>query len=47
MIGAPRQLLVTPEIKKAIIGQERSIRLLLITVFARGHALLEGDVGVG
>lgn len=35
------------EIKKAIIGQDRSIRLLLITVFARGHALLEGDVGVG
>ena len=35
------------EINKAVIGQERAIRLLLITVFARGHALLEGDVGVG
>ncbi len=35
------------EIKKAIIGQDHSIRLLLIAIFARGHALLEGDVGVG
>lgn len=35
------------EIRKAVIGQERAIRLLLISVFARGHALLEGDVGVG
>lgn len=35
------------EIEKAVIGQNRAIRLLLITVFARGHALLEGDVGVG
>jgi MoxR-like ATPase len=38
---------VEAEIKKAIIGQDRAIRLLLIAVFARGHALLEGDVGVG
>jgi MoxR-like ATPase len=35
------------EINKAVIGQERAIRLLAIAVFARGHALLEGDVGVG
>ena len=35
------------EIKKAIVGQDRAIRLLVISVFARGHALLEGDVGVG
>jgi len=35
------------EIKKAIIGQDKAIRLLVIAVFARGHALLEGDVGVG
>lgn len=35
------------EIKKAIIGQDRAIRLLVVAVFARGHALLEGDVGVG
>lgn len=35
------------EVKRAIIGQDRSVRLLLIALFARGHALLEGDVGVG
>jgi MoxR-like ATPase len=35
------------EIAKAVIGQKRAIRLLTIAVFARGHVLLEGDVGVG
>jgi MoxR-like ATPase len=35
------------EIAKAIIGQDRVIRLLTVAVFARGHVLLEGDVGVG
>jgi len=35
------------EIKRAIIGQDEAIRLLAIAVFARGHILLEGDVGVG
>jgi MoxR-like ATPase len=31
----------------AVIGQSRAIRLLTIAVLARGHVLLEGDVGVG
>lgn len=31
----------------ALIGQSQAIRLLTIALFARGHALLEGDVGVG
>jgi MoxR-like ATPase len=31
----------------AIIGQARVIKLITISVFARGHVLLEGDVGVG
>jgi MoxR-like ATPase len=35
------------EIAKAVIGQERVIRLLTTALFARGHVLLEGDVGVG
>jgi MoxR-like ATPase len=35
------------EIKKAIIGLDHPVRLLIISVFARGHSLLEGDVGVG
>jgi MoxR-like ATPase len=35
------------EIAKAVIGQTRAIRLVLISIFARGHVLIEGDVGVG
>ncbi|MGF3026274.1 AAA family ATPase [Methylobacterium aquaticum] len=35
------------EIAKAVIGQDRAIRLVTIAIFARGHVLLEGDVGVG
>lgn len=35
------------EVKKVMIGQDRAIRLLNIAVFARGHVMLEGDVGVG
>ncbi|WP_393988542.1 AAA family ATPase [Xanthobacter sediminis] len=35
------------EVGKVVLGQERVIRLLAIAVFARGHVLLEGDVGVG
>ncbi|KMO43191.1 ATPase AAA [Methylobacterium tarhaniae] len=35
------------EIAKAVIGQDRVIRLVTIAIFARGHVLLEGDVGVG
>jgi len=42
-----RALEFEQEIKKAVIGQDHPIRLLVIAVFARGHALLEGDVGVG
>lgn len=34
-------------IKGVIIGQERPIRLITIALFARGHVLLEGGVGVG
>jgi MoxR-like ATPase len=35
------------EIAKAVVGQSRAIRLITIAIFARGHVLLEGDVGVG
>ncbi|WOJ91350.1 MoxR family ATPase [Methylocapsa polymorpha] len=35
------------EIARVVIGQQRVIRLLTIAIFARGHVLLEGDVGVG
>ena len=30
-----------------IVGQPRAVRLVTIAVFARGHVLLAGDVGVG
>jgi MoxR-like ATPase len=42
-----RALELEQAIGQAIIGQERVIRLVTIAVFARGHVLLEGDVGVG
>lgn len=34
-------------VNEAVVGQERIVRLLTIALFARGHVLLEGDVGVG
>ncbi|MCP4764849.1 MAG: MoxR family ATPase [Gammaproteobacteria bacterium] len=34
-------------IGNAVIGQPHLIRLINIALFARGHVLLEGDVGVG
>ncbi len=42
-----RALCLETELDRAVIGQPRLLRLLTIAVFARGHALLEGDVGVG
>lgn len=35
------------EIGKVVVGQAHVIRLLTTAIFARGHVLLEGDVGVG
>lgn len=42
-----RALRFEHEVGKAVVGQSRALRLLTIAVFARGHVLLEGDVGVG
>ena len=42
-----RALAFQEALNGAIIGQQRVVRLLAISVFARGHVLLEGDVGVG
>lgn len=42
-----RALAFEDEIKKAVVGLEQTIRLVTIAVFARGHVMLEGDVGVG
>lgn len=35
------------EINKVVVGQKNPIRLITTAIFARGHVLLEGDVGVG
>lgn len=42
-----RALALETEVGKAVIGQGRILRLVNTAVFARGHVLLQGDVGVG
>src|SRR3954468_10241314 len=42
-----RALKVEAEVRKAIIGQAATVRLINVALFARGHVLLEGDVGGG
>ncbi len=42
-----RALALEAEVGKAVIGQARVVRRVLTAVFARGHVLLQGDVGVG
>jgi MoxR-like ATPase len=42
-----RALALEAEVAKAVIGQARVIRQVNTAVFARGHVLLQGDVGVG
>ena len=42
-----RALALEREVARAVIGQQRTIRLVTTAVFARGHVLLQGDVGVG
>ena len=42
-----RALRLEASANRIMVGQERAVRLLLIAIFARGHVLLEGDVGVG
>ena len=40
-------LTLETEVNKVVVGQARPIRLITTSIFARGHVLLEGDVGVG
>lgn len=42
-----RALALEAEVATAVVGQSRVIRLVNTAVFARGHVLLQGDVGVG
>jgi MoxR-like ATPase len=40
-------LAIEEQVARVLIGQREVIRLVNIAVFARGHVLLQGDVGVG
>ena len=42
-----RALALETQAAGVVIGQRRAIRLIVTAVFARGHVLLQGDVGVG
>lgn len=40
-------LAIEAAVNTVMIGQEAAVRLLCISTFARGHVILEGNVGVG
>jgi len=42
-----RALAVEAGVGAAVVGQAPLLRLITVALFARGHVLLEGDVGVG
>lgn len=42
-----RAVVFEREINRVAIGLERPVRLIALAIFARGHVMLEGDVGVG
>jgi len=42
-----KSLKLEREVRKVIVGQDKAISLMNIAIFARGHVLLEGGVGVG
>jgi MoxR-like ATPase len=42
-----RALALEAEVARVVVGQARVLRLVNVAVFARGHVLLQGDVGVG
>ncbi|HEX4508678.1 MAG TPA: MoxR family ATPase [Burkholderiaceae bacterium] len=42
-----RALEVERQVAQAVIGQPATLRMINVALFARGHVLLEGDVGVG
>src|SRR5271163_537157 len=37
---------ITQELNKVIVGQEQIVRLLMVSLFARGHCLLVGVPGL-
>lgn len=43
----PRAEAFEQQLGSAVVSMQRAIRLITTAVFARGHVMLEGDVGVG
>ncbi len=42
-----RAIAIEDAVNAVVVGQRRAVRLIDTALFARGHVLLEGDVGVG
>src|SRR3954452_10464084 len=42
-----RALELEAQVGRAVVGQPDVLRLINVALFARGHVLLEGDVGIG
>ena len=42
-----RALAVQEQVARAVVGQPATLRMINVALFARGHVMLEGDVGVG
>ena len=42
-----RALRIEDSVARAVVGQPATLRMINVALFARGHVLLEGDVGVG
>jgi MoxR-like ATPase len=42
-----RALELEAQVSRAVVGQASTVRMINVALFARGHVLLEGDVGVG
>lgn len=42
-----RALRIEDSVSRAVVGQAGTVRMVNVALFARGHVLLEGDVGVG
>jgi MoxR-like ATPase len=40
-------LALAEAVQQVVVGQRQAIRQLVVAVYARGHVLLQGDVGVG
>jgi MoxR-like ATPase len=42
-----RALAIEAAVRSVMVGQDEAVRLICVAIFARGHVILEGNVGVG